>query len=162
MHHTYNYNHNQHVLRVFLFIYVFNNFVKSYGYCRINCLEILVLKVALVSILVFMYNLLVWSHYCNFIKEFYNLFYLSKLVENDTKGRYILCFKTCDQIEIKNQTVSFFCKIQYISQCGDIETNPVRRFSSLPFCHWNLNGLTDHDSIKTRYFKHISHSTMMT
>ena len=110
MHHTYNYNHNQNVPRVFLFIYVFNNFVKSYGYCRINCLEILVLKVALVSILVFIYNLLVWSHYCNFIKEFYNLFFLSKLVENDTKGRYILCFKTCDQIEIKNQTVSFFAK----------------------------------------------------
>ena len=67
-------------------------------------------KVALVSLSVFISNLLVWSHYCNFIKEFYNLFYLSKLVENDTKGRYILCFKTCQQIEIKNQIVSFFTK----------------------------------------------------
>ena len=94
----------------FLFICVFNNFVKSYGYCRVNCLEIPVLKVTLVSILVFIYNLLVCSHYCNFIKEFYNLFYLSKLVKNDTKGRYILYFKTCQQIEIKNQIVYFFTK----------------------------------------------------
>ena len=71
-------------------------------------------KVALVSLSVFISNLLVWSHYCNFIKEFYNLFYLSKLVENDTKGRYILCFKTCDQIEIKNQKVSFFTKCSIV------------------------------------------------
>ena len=31
---------------------------------------------------------------------------------------------------------------------SDIETNPGPKYSSLTFCHWNLNGLTAHDSIK--------------
>ena len=109
MHHTYSYNHDQNILRLFLFIYVFNNFVKSYGYSRVNCLEIPTLKVALVSLLFFIYNLLVWSHYCNFIKEFNDLFYLSKLINNGTKGRYVLCFKTYHKKK-KKQTVSFFTK----------------------------------------------------
>ena len=42
----------------------------------------------------------------------------------------------------------FLCITNLISQCGDIETNSGSRFSSLTFCHWNLNGLTAHDSIK--------------
>ena len=32
--------------------------------------------------------------------------------------------------------------------CDDIEKNPSPKYSSLKFCHWNLNGLTTHDSIK--------------
>ena len=32
--------------------------------------------------------------------------------------------------------------------CGDIEKNPGPKYSSLNFCHWNLNSLTAHDSIK--------------
>ena len=32
--------------------------------------------------------------------------------------------------------------------CGDIEKNHGPKYSSLKFCHWNLNGLTAHDSIK--------------
>ena len=32
--------------------------------------------------------------------------------------------------------------------CGDIEQNPGPKYSSLTFCHWNLNGLTAHDSTK--------------
>ena len=42
----------------------------------------------------------------------------------------------------------FLCITNLLSQCGDIETNPGPRFSSLTFCHWNLNGLTAHDFIK--------------
>ena len=30
----------------------------------------------------------------------------------------------------------------------DIEENPGPKYSSLTFCHWNLNGLTAHDSTK--------------
>ena len=30
----------------------------------------------------------------------------------------------------------------------DIERNPGPKYSSLTFCHWNLEGLTAHDSIK--------------
>ena len=42
----------------------------------------------------------------------------------------------------------FLCITNLLSQCGDTETNPGPRFSSLTFCHWNLHGLTAHDSIK--------------
>ena len=82
VHHTFIYNHNHNVLRVFfLFIFVFNNSFKFYNYCS---LEVPILKVSLVSTLFFIYNLLVWSHYCNFIKEFNDLFYLSMPIDNGT------------------------------------------------------------------------------
>ena len=32
--------------------------------------------------------------------------------------------------------------------CGDIQKNPGPKYTSLKFCHWNLNGLRAHDSIK--------------
>ena len=37
--------------------------------------------------------------------------------------------------------------------CGDIEKNPGPKYSSLKFCHWNLNGLTAHDGIKISLFQ---------
>ena len=42
----------------------------------------------------------------------------------------------------------FICIINLLCHSGDIETNPGPKYSSLTFCHWNLNGLTGHDSIK--------------
>ena len=66
---------------VFL-IHVFNNFVKFYSYCRVNCLEVPTLKVISVSILLFIYNLLVWSNYCNFNKKFNNFIYFSMPIDN--------------------------------------------------------------------------------
>ena len=32
---------------------------------------------------------------------------------------------------------------------GDVEKNPGPKYSSLKSYHWNLNGVTAHDSIKT-------------
>ena len=40
------------------------------------------------------------------------------------------------------------CIPSLLFRCGDIEKNPGPQCSSLTFCHWNLNGLTAHDSIK--------------
>ena len=40
----------------------------------------------------------------------------------------------------------FFIQKNLLSCCGDIEENPRPKYSSLTFCHWNLNGLTAHDS----------------
>ena len=40
------------------------------------------------------------------------------------------------------------CLLNLLLCCGDIEKNPGPKNSSLKFCHWNLNGLTAHDSIK--------------
>ena len=56
----------------------------------------------------------------------------------------------------------FLCITSVLSQSGDIEANPVPRFSFLTFYHWNLNSLTAHDSIKILYFKRTLHSTIMT
>ena len=63
---------------------------------------------------------------------------------------------------LKKQKVLLFCFSVLLSQCGDIETNHRLRFSSLTFCHWNLNGFTAHDSIKISLFQAISHRTIMT
>ena len=41
-----------------------------------------------------------------------------------------------------------FCIPSLLFRCGDNEKKPGPTYSSLIFCHWNLNGLTAHDSIK--------------
>ena len=45
------------------------------------------------------------------------------------------------------------CIPSLLFRCGDIEKNPGPKYSSLTFCHWNLNGLTAHDSIKVSLFQ---------
>ena len=50
--------------------------------------------------------------------------------------------------KIKITTFLFLCALNILIQCGDVETNPGPKYSSLKFCHWNLNGITAHDSIK--------------
>ena len=40
------------------------------------------------------------------------------------------------------------CTPSILFRCGDIEKNPDPKYLSLIFCHWNLNGLIAHDSIK--------------
>ena len=42
----------------------------------------------------------------------------------------------------------FLCLPNLLFRCGDIEVNRGPKYSFLTFCHWNLNGLTAHDSIK--------------
>ena len=42
----------------------------------------------------------------------------------------------------------FICIVNLLCHCDDIEANPGPKYSSLTFCHWNLNDLTAHDSIK--------------
>ena len=50
--------------------------------------------------------------------------------------------------KIKKTTFLFLCALNILIQCGDVETNPGPKYSSLKFCPWNLNGITAHDSIK--------------
>ena len=47
------------------------------------------------------------------------------------------------------------CMPSLLFHCGDIEKVPGPKYLSLTFCHWNLIGLTAHDSIKSCYFKHM-------
>ena len=49
---------------------------------------------------------------------------------------------------VKTTIVLSLCISNLLMQCGDIEVNPGPKYSSLTFCHWNLNGLTTHDNIK--------------
>ena len=52
-------------------------------------------------------------------------------------------------LKIGDITVFLLFFIQnLLSCCGDIEENPGPKYSSLTFCHWNLNGLTAHHSTK--------------
>ena len=48
----------------------------------------------------------------------------------------------------ENHRISVFCISNLLMRCGHIELNPGPKYSSLTFCHWNLNGLTAHDNIK--------------
>ena len=49
---------------------------------------------------------------------------------------------------VKTTIFLSLCISNLLMQCGDIEVNPGPKYSSLTFCHWNLNGLTAHDNIK--------------
>ena len=51
-----------------------------------------------------------------------------------------------------------FCLRNLLFRCGDVEANPCPKYSSLTFCHWNLNGLTAHNSIKISLLRmYITH-----
>ena len=87
------------------------------------------------------------------------------------KSRYILYFKIITQNQIECQKISCFdksnkfftsekatmflslCISNLLIQCGDIKVIPGPIYSSLTFCHWNLNGLTAHDKIEISSFK---------
>ena len=49
---------------------------------------------------------------------------------------------------IKFAIFLLFCLRNLFLRSGDIEANPGPKYSSLTFCHWNLNGLTAQNSIK--------------
>ena len=75
------------------------------------------------------------------VKNLYQVY--SRLIKN-IPAAFHLCF-----LKIADITVFLLSFIQnLLSCCGDIEENPRPKNSSLTFCHWNLNGLTAHDSTK--------------
>ena len=49
---------------------------------------------------------------------------------------------------VKTTIFLSLCISNLLMQCGAIEVNPGLKYSSLTFCHWNLNGLTAYDNIK--------------
>ena len=60
---------------------------------------------------------------------------------------YLLLFKKLSKM-VKVTILVSLCLSILLLCCGDIEKNPGPNYSSLKFCHWNLNGFTAHDSIK--------------
>ena len=78
------------------------------------------------------------------IKQVNNLYQVSSLLIKIIPASFRLRF-----LKIADITTFFLFFIQnLLSCCGDIEENPGPKYSSLTFCHWNLNGLTAHDSTK--------------
>ena len=52
----------------------------------------------------------------------------------------------------------FLCLLNLLFRRSNIKKNPGPKYSSLTFCHWNLNGLTISQfmtPLSSRYFKHI-------
>ena len=60
---------------------------------------------------------------------------------------YLLLLKKLSRM-VKVIMLLSLCLSILLLCCGDIEKNPGPNYSSLKFCHWNLNGFTPHDSIK--------------
>ena len=78
------------------------------------------------------------------IKQVNNLYQVSSRLIKIIPASFRLRF-----LKIADITVFLLFFIQnLLSCCGDIEENPGPKYSSLTFCHWNLNGLTAHDSTK--------------
>ena len=78
------------------------------------------------------------------IMQFNHLYQVSSCLIKVIPTSFRLCF-----LKIADITVFLLLFIQnLLSCCGDIEENPGPKYSSLTFCHWNLNRLTAHDSTK--------------
>ena len=78
------------------------------------------------------------------IKQVNNLYQVSSRLIKIIQASFRLRF-----LKIADITVFLLFFIQnLLSCCGEIEENPGPKYSSLTFCHWNLNGLTAHDSAK--------------
>ena len=78
------------------------------------------------------------------IKQINNLYQVSSRLIKIIPASFHLRF-----LNIADITVFLLFFIQNLPCCcGDIEENPGPKYLSLTFCHWNLNGLTAHDSTK--------------
>ena len=78
------------------------------------------------------------------IKQVNNLYQVSSRLIKIIPTSFCLHF-----LKIADITVFLLFFIQnLLSCCGDIEENRGPKYSSLTFFHWNLNGLTAHDSTK--------------
>ena len=78
------------------------------------------------------------------IKQVNNLHQVSSCLIKIIPASFCLRF-----LKIADITVFLLFFIQnLLCCCGNIEENPGPKYSSLTFCHWNLNRLTAHDSTK--------------
>ena len=90
--------------------------------------------------------LLYWFLFSTFcLNTFHNMFENSLTKK---KIKYYLSFIKKLPKKTKFILFSFLCIFNFLLQCGDIEKNPGPNYSSLRFCHWNLNGLRAHNSVK--------------
>ena len=82
------------------------------------------------------------------------VFSISSCVAIKKSTSYVRLLKKLPKV-IKVIISLSLCLLNFLLCCGDIEINPGPKYSSLKFCHMNLNSLTAHDSIKYHYFKNM-------
>ena len=93
--------------------------------------------------------------------KFFTYIFFNVIILHLTNVQHVL-----DRVLTKKSAISYLCSItklpkmvkttvflplcisNLLMQCDDIEVNLGPKYSSLTFCHWNLNGLTAHDNIK--------------
>ena len=82
------------------------------------------------------------------IPHLINVQHVLDCVLTEKSAKSFLCSITKLPKMVKTTIFLSLCISNLLMQCGDIEVNPGPKYSSLTFCHWNLNGLTAHDNIK--------------
>ena len=85
-----------------------------------------------------------WNYFVTFNL---NVIHFDNILSNKSLNFYS-SFVAKISKKIKITTFLFLFALNILIQCGDVETNPGPKYSSLKFCHWNLIGITAHDSIK--------------
>ena len=90
--------------------------------------------------------LICWNYFFTFILNIiYHVF--NRSLSNKSLNIYSSLIAKISK-KTKITIFLFLCTLNLLIQCGDIEANPGPKYSSLQFCHWNLNGITAHHSIK--------------
>ena len=97
---------------------------------------------------------------------YYSFLALSYTIKSNLNNVYYffncMVTKSMSSITLLPNIFFFICILNLLCRCGNIETNPGSRYSSLTFCHWNLNGHTAHDSTKISLLKPIFSSIIKT
>ena len=114
--------------------------LKSLPKIKLNAKKFPVLTNPISFSLIFFWNAI--------ILHLTNVQHVLDWVLTEKSAKSFLCSITKLPKMVKTTIFLSLCISNLLMQCGDIEVNPGPKYSSLTFCHWNLNGLTAHDNIK--------------
>ena len=114
--------------------------LKSLPKIKLNAKKFPVLTNPISFSLIFFWNAI--------ILHLTNVQHVLDRVLTEKSAKSFLCSITKLPKMVKTTIFLSLCISNLLMQCGDIEVNPGPKYSSLTFCHWNLNGLTAHDNIK--------------
>ena len=124
--------------------------LKSLPKIKLNAKTFTVLKNLISFSLIYFLNVI--------ILHFTNVQYVLDRVLTKKSAKSYLCSITKLPKVMKTTIFLSICISNLLRQCGDIETNPGPKYSSLNFSHWNLNGVTAHDNIKISLFQaYVTH-----
>ena len=113
--------------------------LKSLPKIKLNAKKFPVLTNPISFSLIFVWNVI--------ILHFTNVQHVHRVL-TEKSAKSFLCSITKLPKMVKTTIFLSLCISNLLMQCGDIEVNPGPKYSSLTFCHWNLNDVTAHDNIK--------------